>query len=154
MQRCNSGVFCNATDDVVNCRLVEPAHGGQFIAGDSPALTQRCNALDQDFRICHDPSVFHKIYPKTGYFMHMITSKTNTYTQIRVIRASCPNIITTTHRRLYVQFCVCGPANAGQNAFSDKVKIWNCQQLLKEYICVWRKRNDGHEVKNQADRNN
>ena len=58
MQRRDAGVFCDATDDIVDRGLVESAHGSQFIAGDSPALTQRQDALDQDVGICHTASVF------------------------------------------------------------------------------------------------
>ena len=58
MQRRDAGVFCNATDDIVDRGLVESAHGSQFIAGDAPALTQRQDALEHDVGICHTASVF------------------------------------------------------------------------------------------------
>ena len=48
--------------------------------------------------------------------MHMLTSKTYTYTHIRVIHGLLANIIIATHKVLYVQFFVCALARAGKKA--------------------------------------
>ena len=81
VQRFNSGILGKTADDVVQSRLLDVAHGGEFVYGNAALFAELADALYIEIRVFHDVPhiVFTRLRVRT-----MITAQREAITRIRV----------------------------------------------------------------------